>query len=372
MSQASLEIQDLLAQLQREGQPVDSGSFSLDVAHAREKLRRYQLADASSFVLKWLQSGVARGAAQVDLTSSHTQLAMRLEGCTFAPEELESLFHHLLNGRPGQMGGARSLRALAIGVNSALAGQAYSMSLESWDGERGFRHVWRKAGPWQGAFQGKGGPYSRLKLRRKPEQVGRSWLSLLNFDVVQWLFSGRSALDREQTLVADHHFFLPVPLTLNGRKVPPREFGKARGAGPGVPLQHHLLEVYYSGDRETVTLRSPRESRASLTRDWEPGEPISCAIGLTPTRDRMRLVIVEDGVALQNTSVPWQGIGAVVVACGSLFQKDLCELSVVQEERYRAFLELTGRRLQGLQEELIGSSVWRQLPSGLLESLGLG
>ncbi|MBS2038599.1 hypothetical protein JST97_26705 [bacterium] len=330
----SLELEDLLRSLQQEGAIVDRGSFSLDPSQAVEKLRRYQLAEPNGYLLKWVQAGVALGASCLRVQVSAARADILYEGISFKASELEQLFPKLLSSQvdPG-------LRALAVGLNSALGGSPHQIVLQSWDGDRGFEHRWRKTGPQQRPFQSASAvPASRLWLERKLSQTGRNWWSALRMPVLDGLFSKQATLGPEAALLMDSHCLLPAPLYLNGQLCQ-RPFGQPRGP------QHHRLEVYFPGAQ--ASLRCPVQTSASEARNFQPGQPVDCVIALTEdAQQAQRLWIVESGIILSTQPLP--GRGAVVIACGRLFDKDLSDFKVIQNQRFQDFLELTRLRLSQL------------------------
>ncbi len=307
---------------------VDQGRFSLDPAQAVEKLRRYQLADPNAYLLKWVQAGMAREAKAVRVTVSASQVEVSYEGVSFRGSELANLFPHLLSSQVDP-----ALKALAIGVNSALASSPQQIMLQSWDGERGFEHSWRKHGPRQRALDSGSGPFSRLRLDRKLHQTGRNWWSALKMPVLEGLFSRDATLGPEAALLADHHCLLPAPLYLNGKPC-------QRPFGP-----HHKLEVYYANPQGS--LRCPAETSAARTDGYRAGQPVDCVIGLTanPQQPR-RLWVVESGIILSSHNL--EGRGATVLACGRLFDKDLSDFKIIQNGRFHDFVGLTQQRLASL------------------------
>lgn len=308
------------------------GSFTLDPLQALEKLRRYQLENPNAYLLKWVQAGVARGANCLRVQVSAGQVSVTYEGIRFRGSELANLFPSLLGSEVDP-----AVKALAIGVNSALASAPHKIVLESWDGERGFEHSWRKSGPLQRPFHSKSGPFSRLRLERKLVQTGRNWWSALAMPL-EGLFGKQASLGPEAALLADNHLLVPGSLYLNG-VVCQRPFG--RPAGP----MHHRLEVYYPNPQ--ASLRAPFESSASAKVDFVPGGAVDCILALTEDRQQsLRLWIVESGIMLCSHTLP--GRGATVVACGRNFDKDLSDFKVIQNQRFHDFVGLIQERLATL------------------------
>ena len=303
------------------------GSFTLDPLQALEKLRRYQLENPNAYLLKWVQAGVARGASCLRVQVSAGQVSVTYEGIGFRGSELANLFPSLLGSEVDP-----AVKALAIGVNSALASGPHRIVLESWDGERGFEHSWRKSGPLQRPFHSKSGPFSRLRLERKLAQTGRNWWSALAMPL-EGLFGKQASLGPEAALLSDSHCLVPAPLYLNGALC-------RRPFGP-----NHRLEVYYANPQGS--LRCPAETDAAQLQGYQAGQPVDCVIALTADPQQPgRLWMVESGVILGSHNLP--GRGATVLACARNFDKDLSDFKVVQNQRFYDFMGLIQERLATL------------------------
>jgi hypothetical protein len=116
----------LIASLTDEGEAVDEGSFTLDPAKAREKLREYQLVDAHEWILLAISAGhVAtggRGPVRVEWGSTAT---VWFPGVSLTAEQLGSCFAAVFGRERGLEGEARKearvLRLLGIAGNAALS-----------------------------------------------------------------------------------------------------------------------------------------------------------------------------------------------------------------------------------------------------------
>ena len=83
-----LEVDDLLSQLSNEGQLQSSGSFTVDLSRAKEKLARYVFEDPFYYILKLVQAAVAGGGREFSLTSGPTEVAVAVLGMGYTPFQL--------------------------------------------------------------------------------------------------------------------------------------------------------------------------------------------------------------------------------------------------------------------------------------------
>lgn len=115
--------------------PAERGSFSLAMEKALEKLEKFQLPDATFFILQWVQSIVASGAQKIHIkyetqriTNQYT-LELNFDGPGFSAKELSNMYDHVfLSGRDR---GVDRLRELALGWLSACSLNPHRVSLQS-------------------------------------------------------------------------------------------------------------------------------------------------------------------------------------------------------------------------------------------------
>ena len=392
--QRPLELNDLLGNLRKEGQLVSSGAFTIDLDHAREKLKQFQLENSSDYVLKLVQAAVAAGATAIRLDSSKPKVVLRMEGVSFTSTELESLFGYLLEEKRDH--NTRHLRSLAVAVNSALGIGAREISLESWDGSRGFRHLWTSQGPVQREATLRGKPYCEFVLHRSLGDVAKNLWSTLNNDCLDLLFHRRAAMDKEQAAVHDRCSFSHIPIFINGNRLEHAGFGLPRypGCPPnpqktdimpswrsmfaggdyrfGIHQGHHLIERYYPAPPTAgpePTLYPPPQSFATLSLDYDPREKCYLALGIPAGLPlHLRIFIIEDGVMLKKQTRPNEGLGANVVICGSRFTKDLSEFGI-NERHMGDALQFIGARLRDLKGHLMEAQ--ERLPRQMVDLIKL-
>lgn len=102
------------------GVRVSGGRLRVDAARAIDKLRSYQLADPTGWVLEVVRAGVGLSAVAVSVEGSASDVFVAI-ACEPPPDaSLPRLFEELVDPSPDP--GARPLRLLAIGLNAALGG----------------------------------------------------------------------------------------------------------------------------------------------------------------------------------------------------------------------------------------------------------
>jgi hypothetical protein len=102
------------------GVRVSGGRLRVDAARAIDKLRSYQLADPTGWVLEVVRAGVGLEAAAVSVEGSASDVFVAI-ACEPPPDaSLLHLFEELVDPSPDAS--ARPFRLLAIGLNAALGG----------------------------------------------------------------------------------------------------------------------------------------------------------------------------------------------------------------------------------------------------------
>lgn len=121
-----MEEDGLVQELRAAGRPESQGRFTLDLAHALQKLREHRLRDPHEYILALLSAAVRSGATLFDVTPRSGEIAIQFDGEPFRRVELEGLFSHLLGGpaRPAVL-------ELAAGIHAALALNPASLHVDS-------------------------------------------------------------------------------------------------------------------------------------------------------------------------------------------------------------------------------------------------
>ena len=104
------------------GVRVGGGRLRVDVARAIDKLRSYQLADPTGWVLEVVRAGVARQATAIAVEGSASDVFVAMACEPIAADSLPRLFDELVDPSPDPA--LRVLHLLAMGVNAALGREA--------------------------------------------------------------------------------------------------------------------------------------------------------------------------------------------------------------------------------------------------------
>lgn len=115
--------------------PAERGSFSLAMEKALEKLEKFQLPDATFFILQWVQAIVASGATRIKIQldtqrlGQYYGLRISFDGPGYSYKELDTMYDHVfLSGRDRSVD---RLRELALGWLSACSLNPETISIQS-------------------------------------------------------------------------------------------------------------------------------------------------------------------------------------------------------------------------------------------------
>ncbi len=112
-------LDQLIDELRGEGVVDSKGRFTLDPERAREKMRRFQLADPRRYVLELVQAAKLRGASTIDFRIDADDMFMRFDGRPFRADELKNLYASLF-ADGDDSDDLRATRQLALGINAAM------------------------------------------------------------------------------------------------------------------------------------------------------------------------------------------------------------------------------------------------------------
>lgn len=134
------DLDNLLKNLHAgQGQVVSSGTFTLDLRKAREKLSKYQLAEPCFYLMKVLQAAVAAGAERIDIALGRR--SVNFYAC-LPPDGPLANAQPLIDGLQDPQGlPVGALRHLAIGLNSAWSVDPAFISLSHWTEDGGWKLV---------------------------------------------------------------------------------------------------------------------------------------------------------------------------------------------------------------------------------------
>jgi hypothetical protein len=317
----SMDNPDILEDLRQGGRVESTGHFTLDAAKAREKLKRFQLQDPHHYVLQVVRSAVASGARRVDLRVDADDCWIEHDGNPPMPTELQGLFNHLL--RTAKTPEERSLRALATGVNSALALKPAWIDLQTWDGRNG----------WALRIDAEG---ERVHpIQPSPERSAGVWLHVRrqhSWQVLGRFLRGIVTMHPEARAMHDHGLWCPAKVYVNGRRL-------RGGLLPGQPeLQREIRAEDY-------------RARVGLLR-----QPLADSV----------LVVVLDGVVLDTRTLDLGPLAVQAVVWDPDITCNVSLSGVAEDGAWRAFLVDLRKRLRSLLVEFCGQT--RENP-GLLPHL---
>lgn len=142
MSREDDDTDDLDDDEEEEGELVERGTFSVDMAVAAEKLAEYQLPDAKDFLLPWLRAAVASGAKRVSAGVVDGALTFQFDGDAPDPAVLGDLVSGLLVGA-----GDDAARHLAYGALALQRLEPDSVHASREDGLTVLRVRWSGSSP---------------------------------------------------------------------------------------------------------------------------------------------------------------------------------------------------------------------------------
>lgn len=355
------------------GRLESSGEFTLALEKAREKLKKFQLADATFYLLKVFQAAVCAGTDHVDirLTRNQVQLSFWLPD---GPDVLEP--EELLTAMAAEPPSNDSpLRHLAIGLNAGLAADPVSV-------------VWAR---WVTPHRGRALDIrdQDLTLLDDPpipsslKHPGQGRLFLFRLTKPASLsLSGSCA--QEHTSVVLRCGFAPVGVRLDGRPLRSTWRGAPTSdlhqySAPyylveryvlnhpaGIHFRRPGLEAYrrtastYVSKRTTPTLGGgaptfcydfvdPHGQPAVLP---PPGQDLVCSAAASlplALRGPAVVAFVKHGVLIDPKIVCNNGGGAFCVLPANGLSVDLSEFQVIEDEAYRAAVREAVRQWQAMR-----------------------
>lgn len=387
------ELQQVLDCLRSQGTLDSSGVFSIDLRKALPKLEKFQLPRPYFGLLKVIQSGVAAGAHQFNVRTTPAGITIEHDGDPPEKDELADLLTYLM--APDHPSEARSLRDLAIAVNTTLALGGSWVEVAVRDQEGGARNRWlnrqenrqlEDPGPLHSEMR------VRFTLKRTAAQAVKGALGLAHKDVGALFRNSRDVMDEDQKVLYDRCRHCPVPIVLNGKPLPPSPFGVSvtRRWSLLTTRQHrksNLIELYLTADEPSPHLLSPPGSSEVPLRFELPGVlrdgNLRIAPGARPQRADLagvsrrcyavlglrgrlgvpaRLTVVKDGVDLTDLcpeTLP-QGLAAILTAEG--LGLDVSQFRLVQSPEVISRFELLKNLTTLLADLLLESPLAQELP----------
>ncbi len=339
-----MSLENLLEELRGAGTVDSSGSFSLDLRHGLEKLRRHQLLDKNRYGLLLMAAATRRGAAAVEILNDADDFIFSWLGEPLTRLELEDLFR--LDG---------SLLPLGLALLSAQALKPRWIRVDSGEHRLEIRRGTLSLHSCP-AFPG-----LRMQVRE-----GYGWRALFKY-LGEWL-----QLPPESRLIARHCAGLGTSISINGRAL-----DRTFQLGPC----SLVVKLVGQADRrilDAVATASPLTERRDpvqglLEQRWEDQTPVLerpltgdyhaiAAVG--PAVQNRGLTIVAQGIRFRQPDVasPDPFLSLTLVRPGQRI--DLSYTRVVQDEALTLALET----VQALLDETLSEHL-AQLPDELLGPL---
>ncbi|MBS2036925.1 hypothetical protein JST97_18185 [bacterium] len=371
-----LEVEDLLSQLTAEGQLQSSGSFTVDLSRAKDKLARFQFEDPFYYILKLVQAAVAGDAQEFSVNSGTSEVAVAILGLGFSRLQMENLFYCLVG--EGQSDAAPALRHFAMGVNAAVSTRASEITVQTFDGQAGVEVRWSKKGQtsvgWAPAR-----PFAQTRFlmkRTAADMLSDIGAKLASRDLFSMFSGDRKGMDREQGLIYDHCAFSPMPISINGRPCPGYDLGQPAQVGLWANLvanlfqtrslhpKYHLYEVFLP-KTASPGLAGPRRSFSSWTKGYVKDGRFS-TIMVVPARlgEFVTVMPIRDGLSLKPLRLSWDGPGAILYVDAAELDVDLTETQLTRNERNLNQFKEMGRAVREAGLHYLESGKAR-LPSGL-------
>ncbi len=249
MEKGAEELDSLLQQRGREGQFVDSSSFTIDVLKAREKLSRYQLSDSGLWLVKCVQAAVAAGAPDISINFGRRKVRV-----AFTPEQewdaeaiLDSLFHDQPPTSPALAHLGASLLGASGGLSQTLRWSVGATSVELRESNSQISKLPRQ---------------SEFVLEATRPSRGISWGKLLSSDLGHLL----KQTVEEWSAVSARCWSSPIPIKLDGAVI-----RQGYDAVPAVRL-HEKVPRRTTGLHRCLASRSLSEPRGRPSLPPELGE----------------------------------------------------------------------------------------------------
>lgn len=376
-------LAEFLQAMAAEGAVSSSGVFTIDVRAALPKLEKFQLPRPHFGLLKVIQSAIGSGASFVSTNFSSAAITIEHDGQPPEPDQLRDLLSYLLS--TDASAGDRSLRDLAIGVNTSLARGAAWVEVSA----RTPEGVWacqrwasREETSQTEQYGWDGQATVRFEVRRTLGQAAKEVLGWGHKDIAGLVFGRRDVMDEDARAVYDRCRHAPVPVRINGRIVPPSHIGRqvTRRWSPLRTVQHrrgNIAEILLLCDQESPHLLSPPpESQARhrfviqgrfdgeaflsegelLTASSQPLAARRC-FGVVAIRGRAQvpgeMTVVKDGVDLARLTPPGLPKGVSVLLTAEGLRLDLSQFRLVDGEHSRQRLAWLSRLVEDSARQLL-------------------
>lgn len=342
----TLSLENFLEDLKGEAKLDSSGKFTLDLAHARDKLAAFQLKKTDDLLLKLVQCGVAGGASKMDFESKNTHVRFIFHDLVFNQKELGGILNYLLYREASDN---RALTHLATAVNTAVGTRPSTIALASWDGSHGHVTRWSSQGKessmWAPPRGGR--PQTLFQLIRTPAEWKETIKHMFNQrDVFGMLFGWKTGWTADQELLAERAAWCPVPIYMNGKILPesPLVMGRVRSSQQERVIRH-ASEARLSGGAGCCGLRITSRALNPWTGTHFPKGPVAAVITADKERDGLQipsyLELVNDGIISERRMI--QGMPrdffVRILAAADGFPTGLDGFQLVEDDNYRQLMD---------------------------------
>lgn len=372
----SLDLDNLLESMAREGRVDSSGGFTIDLAAAQLKLAKFTLPDSRGYILKMVQAAVAGNASELHLDSHDRAVEVRILGLELEQDGLELLLYRLAESGKAL---PRASYHLAVGIRAALGLESSEISICSCDGKAEKRILWARNSIKHEVQESERPPETVLRFTRTRWRFFKESLKTLTHrDFMGMVRGERSGYDEEQRLVNDICCLAPLKITINGRQVPrlaqlPNPSLRPYPKSAGYPhLREHLYasaldwspEVGRSdlagvsrGFLAPEFASNPQVQGSSSNSGWrlcsqDPALPswqkfeYDQVIGIHPKFPESQIMVILDGVLIHRRCTEGPGLTAMITGQG--LTTDLTGFKLVENDAFVArcrALELTAEHL---------------------------
>jgi hypothetical protein len=309
----SLDLDNLLASMEREGRLESSGAFTIDLAAAQKKLALYTLPDSRGYILKMVQAAVAGRARELHVDSRERLVEVRILGLELEQEGLEMLLYRLAESGKTL---PRSSYHLAVGIRAALGLESDEITIRSCNGQQEKRIVWARDSIRHEIVESSEPAQTVVLFTRTRRRFWRELMTTLNSrDLLGMLRGEPSGYNEEHKLVNDIACLAPLTIVVNGSRVDglpslpePPSLVTARKT-----QSSFIQEVFYPvqqqgerGFRTPLNCSHPKviwPKSGSGSRHWSQLECCQI-IGLHPSVPETQLVVILDGVLIHRRSQP--------------------------------------------------------------------
>lgn len=218
--------------------PVATGTITLDRDKAKEKLRRFQLADPCTWLLELVRAAIAQGASAITMLTDADDVRVSFDGAGFTVADVEHLYQALLARRAPP-----ARQHLAVALNGALALGPRFVELTSKGAQGSVRARLVPGRPDEFGPVDDDAPAGTTVWLRHPFRVG----AFVEF------FRARFGTQREIAAVRHACRFLETPVTVNGRALTssrPTKRGRVvrcAGASDGLVFEVEVADARCSG-----------------------------------------------------------------------------------------------------------------------------